>query len=104
MTANQPDPDVPEKPRPATGDDTERAVVTRLSRPHRSGGAVIERAAILAEGADSTRLIAWVVGHGGQPEAAVVSLKRGLHSPRLNDSDASLRPPLRYVLPAGALV
>jgi hypothetical protein len=87
-----------------TEDDTERAVVTRLSRPHRSGGTVIERAAILAEGADSTRLVAWVVAHGGQPEAAVVSVKRGLHSPRLDDPGASLRPPLRYVLPAGALV
>jgi hypothetical protein len=65
---------------------------------------VIERAAILAEGADSTRLVAWVVAHGGQAEAAVVSMKRGLHSPRLDDPDAALRPPLRYVLPAGALV
>ena len=85
------------------GEDTTRATVARLSRPHRSGGTVIERAAILAEGADSTRLVAWVVAHGGQPEAAVVSLKRGLHSPRLDDSGAVLRPPPRYVLPAGAL-
>ena len=34
-------------------DEAIRAVVTRLSRPHASGGAVIERAAILAEGADA---------------------------------------------------
>jgi hypothetical protein len=103
MTATQLDPDTPEEPRPATGDDTERAVVARLSRPHRSGGTVIERAAILAEGADSTRLVAWVLAHGGQPEAAVVSMKQGLHSPRLDDPGAVLRPPPRYVLPAGAL-
>jgi hypothetical protein len=104
MTASQLDPDMPEEPRPVTGDGTERAVVTRLSRPHRSGGTVIERAAILAEGADSTRLVAWVVAHGGQPEAAAASPKRGLHSTRLDDPGASLRPPRRYVLPAGALV
>jgi hypothetical protein len=104
MTATQLDPDLRGEPHPATGDGAERAVVTRLARPHRSGGTVIERAAILAEGADSTRLVAWVVAHGGQPEAAVVSVKRGLHSPRLDDPGASLRPPLRYVLPAGALV
>jgi len=104
MTETQLDPDAREEQRPVTGDDTARAAVTRLSRPHRSGGTVIERAAILAEGADSPRLVAWVVAHGGQPEAAVVSMKRGLHSPRLDDPGASLRPPLRYVLPAGALV
>jgi hypothetical protein len=104
MTATQLDPYPPRGPSPVTGDDTERAVVTRLSRPHRSGGTVIERAAILAEGADSTRLVAWVVAHGGQPEAAPVSMKRGLHSPRVDDPAAVLRPPLRYVLPADALV
>src|SRR4051794_21834848 len=99
ITETQIDPDTPEEPRPATEDDRLRDVVTRLSRPHRSGGTVIERAAILAEGADSTRLVAWVVAHGGQPEAAVVSMKQGLHG-RLDDPGAALRPPLRYVLPA----
>jgi hypothetical protein len=103
MAATQLEPDLPDEARPVTGDDAERAVVTRLSRPHRSGGTVIERAAILAEGADSTRLVAWVVAHGGQPEAAGASTKRGIHSSRLDDPGASLRPPLRYVLPAGAL-
>ena len=34
-------------------DDPIRAVVVRLSRPHASGGHVIERAAILAEGGDA---------------------------------------------------
>jgi hypothetical protein len=104
MTETQIDPPTPEVPRPATDDDTSHDVVARLVRPHRSGGTVIERAAILAEGADSARIVAWVIAHGGQPEAAVVSMKRGLHSPRLDDPDAGLRPPLRYVLPAGALV
>src|SRR5690349_2206175 len=92
------------RPHAVTAEDTARTTVARLSRPHVSGGSVIERAAILAEGADSTRLVAWVVAHGGQPEGAIVSSKRGLHSPRLDDPGAVPRPPLRYILPAGALV
>ena len=36
-------------------DEAIRAVVTRLARSHSSGGEVIERAAILAEGGDSRR-------------------------------------------------
>ena len=86
-------------------DDAIRVVVTRLSRPHRSGGKVIERAAILAEGTDSAAILAWVVAHDGQPEtvAPVVST-RGLHSPRLNDSDGrDSSAPRRYVLPPGVL-
>jgi hypothetical protein len=104
MTETQLEPVAREAPRAVAGnDDAARAVVTRLSRRHSSGGTVIERAAILAEGADSARVVAWVVAHGGQPEAAVVSMKRGLHSPRLDAPAGAVRAPLRYVLPAGAL-
>jgi hypothetical protein len=80
-------------------DDAIRILVTRLSRPHRSGGKVIERAAILAAGADSAAVLAWIAAHDGQPEtlAPVVS-RRGLHSARLTDSG-----PRRYVLPPGVL-
>jgi hypothetical protein len=93
-----------EAPRDAAADDDgTRAIVARLSRRHSSGGTVIERAAILAEGAGSARVVAWVVAHGGQPEAAVVSMTRGLHSPRLDAPGGTVRAPLRYVLPAGAL-
>ena len=46
--------------------DDGRAVVTRLSRPHVSGGTVTERAAIVAEGAAD-----WIMAHAGQAEAAV---------------------------------
>jgi hypothetical protein len=49
---------------PAT-DETIRAVVARLSRPHRSDGDVIERAAILAEGEGSTAIFAWIAAHAG---------------------------------------
>ena len=83
-------------------DDTIRTLVTRLSRPHRSGGEVIERAAILAEGADSTEVLSWILAHAGEPEDQTpVASGRGLHSAR--HSDGADRIPLRYVLPPGAL-
>jgi hypothetical protein len=87
-------------------DDAIRALVTRLARPHASGGEVIERAAILAEGADFAAIMAWIIAHGGKPETTVsASPRRGLHGSRLHDSDATgHRAPLRFVLPAGALV
>jgi hypothetical protein len=44
-------------------DDAIRAVVRRLARPHASGGDVIERAAIIAEGAASGAIIAWITAH-----------------------------------------
>jgi hypothetical protein len=87
-------------------DDAICALVTRLARPHRSGGEVIERAAILAEGADSAAVIAWITAHAGIPEAAVATSSRGgLHGSRLGDGGGTESPiPLRFVLPAGALV
>jgi hypothetical protein len=86
-------------------DDEIRALVTRLARPHLSGGEVIERAAILAEGADSAEVIAWITAHAGIPEAAVAtSTRQGLHGSRLGNSGAAKsQMPLRFVLPAGAL-
>jgi hypothetical protein len=86
-------------------DDAIRALVTRLARPHISGGEVIERAAIIAEGADSAAVIAWITAHAGIPEATVVTPSRhGLHGSRLGDGGRSgSRTPLRFVLPAGAL-
>ncbi len=86
-------------------DDEIRALVSRLSRRHPSGGTVIERAAIVAEGADSAAVVAWILGHDGEPEAAAdTSSKRGLHSPRLSGAiGQEPSAPARYVLPAGAL-
>jgi hypothetical protein len=82
-----------------------RALVERLARPHDSGGAVIERAAILGEAADFTSVITWITDHDGKPEARLASVSaRGLHGSRANDGGGSeRRPPLRYVLPAGTL-
>ncbi len=79
-------------------------MVTRLARRHPSGGTVIERAAILAEGADCTATVAWILAHAGKPEVAVASTKpAGLHSARLSNPSSSGTQPVRYVLPAGAL-
>jgi hypothetical protein len=93
---------VTDQPAPA---DAIRTLVERLARRHPSGGVVIERAAILAEGADCAAVVAWITAHDGAPEAANVSTKGGgLHGSRLADSSAvENRPPARYVLPAGAL-
>ena len=83
-----------------------RALLARLGRPHVSGGTVVERAALLAEGADFDVTMAWIVAHGGEPEAAVVAAAPtgGLHGSR-RDSLArpGQRAPQRYVLPPGAL-
>lgn len=89
----------------AVDDDEIRALVTRLARPHRSGGEVIERAAILAEGADSAAVMAWITAHAGIPEATAATAPRhGLHGSRLGDGGGAGSPtPLRFVLPAGAL-
>lgn len=87
-------------------DDEIRTVVKRLSRPHPSGGAVIERAAILAAGGDFQGILAWITAHDGQAEAlAPPTPKGGLHGSRLaygvNEADTT---PVRFVLPSGALV
>jgi hypothetical protein len=86
-------------------DDAIRSLVTRLGRAHPSGGTVIERAAVLAEGADFKAVMEWIVAHGGEPEATVPeAAKSGLHGSRLHDSGGlELRTPSRFVLPAGAL-
>jgi len=74
--------------------------VIRLARAHPSGGTVIERAAILASGADVDAVISWIAARAGRPEATgAVKPHRGLHAPRVE----STQRPRRYVLPAGAL-
>ena len=86
-------------------DDAIRSLLTRLGRAHPSGGTVIERAAILAEGADLDAVMVWIVAHGGEPEARVAKVSStGLHGSRVHDGGRTEpRPPSRYVLPAGAL-
>jgi hypothetical protein len=83
-------------------DDEEiQALVTRLARPHPSGGAVIERSAILAAGADFQAVMAWIAAHDGKPETAVAAPpSRGLHGPRVSGNAGRAE---RFVLPAGTL-
>jgi hypothetical protein len=82
-----------------------RALLSRLARPHASGGHVIERAAILAEGADFPAVLAWITAHNGTPETtAAVPSGRGLHGQRVNaGGGGQQRAPHRYVLPTGTL-
>ncbi len=86
-------------------EDAIRALLSRLARPHPSGGKTIERAALLAAGADFPQVIAWITDHDGQPEAVVASTARGgLHGSRLSGGGAGGQPaPLRYVIDPGVL-
>ena len=88
---------------PAPDDDAIRTLLGRLARSHSSGGVTIERAAILAEGADSAAVLAWITAHEGRPEAAPAGPAKGggLHGHRLSDQGHRL--PARYVLPPGVL-
>ena len=65
---------------------------------------MIERAAILASGADFPAVMDWITAHAGTPDASVAATPRGgLHGSRIKDGDAApSRVPLRFVLPAGA--
>jgi hypothetical protein len=82
-----------------------RAAVRRLARPDGEGGAVIERAAIMAEGTPAAAIEAWVIAHGGQPELPTHAAHApGLHGSRPDPAKtAGRRPPRRYVLPVSAL-
>ncbi|MEV4421466.1 hypothetical protein AB0L40_16005 [Patulibacter sp. NPDC049589] len=83
-----------------------RALVARLSRPHRSGGHVIERSSILAEGTGSADVLAWIADHDGEPEAAAPPRpgQQGLHGSHFHDRGPVQAPvPRRYVLPPGTL-
>ena len=78
-----------------------RALLTRLSRSHPSGGAVIERAAILADGADFATVEKWIIDHDGQPERRPAKKARGgLYGASQSETEGA---PVRYVLPAGTL-
>lgn len=87
------------------GDDEIRALVARLARPHKSGGHVVERSALLAAGADFSTVMAWIIARDGEPEAQVaVTPGGGLHDSRLKQGGGQTsKTPLRFILPAGAL-
>ena len=85
-------------------EDAIRAAIIRLCRPDGYGGAVIERAAIVAEGAPAGEIEKWILAHGGEPEMPVVAVRSGLYGLR-PDSEPLTRAcaPRRYVLPAEAM-
>lgn len=83
-----------------------RSLVARLARPHRSGGHVIERSSILAEGEGAADVLEWITAHDGEPEAAAPprDAQRGLHGSHFHDRGPVRTPvPRRYVLPPGSL-
>ncbi len=89
-----------------TANDTDAigVIVKRLARPHPSGGTVIDRPVILAEGIRSTAILAWIADHGGAPDSTLAhSQSKGLHSPGpaggLGRQATQAR---RYILPAHA--
>ncbi|MGA2755862.1 MAG: hypothetical protein ABSF58_00740 [Solirubrobacteraceae bacterium] len=90
---------------PAVAPDPIRIVLARLARPHASGGFVVGRAAILAEGGDFAAIKDWIIGHGGTPETPAPSAGAGgLHGSRLSGgTDPSAAQVPQYVLPASAL-
>jgi hypothetical protein len=81
-------------------DDAIRRLVARLARPDGSGGRTIERAALLAAGADFSAVMTWIRAHGGAPEAPAARLPHGLYGARESLAEPM---PLRYILPGGAL-
>ena len=86
-------------------DEAIRAVVTRLSRQHPSGGRVIERAAVVAEGADSKVILDWITSHDGEPEDRPSERSGGgLHRAHRDSSRSAIAStPRRYLLPPGVL-
>jgi hypothetical protein len=83
----------------ALDDDGIRLLVERLSRPHRSGGRVIERATILAEGLRSTAVLEWLGDHDWTPEADAPKAKPGGGLYGTRDDGRNNKMPRRYVSP-----
>ncbi len=86
-------------------DDSTAELVLRLSRPHESGGRVIERSVILAEGAESRAILGWISEHDGVGDSSQATARGsgGLHGARRTGVPASQEGPARrFVLPASA--
>jgi hypothetical protein len=90
-------------PTPPIEADAIHALVTRLARPCRGGGHVIERAAIVAAGPDSAAIEAWILAHAGTPELPASASLGGLHGHQLGHAPGQDRAPRRFTLPVGVL-
>jgi len=79
-------------------------LVQRLARPHASGGMVIERSVILAEGSDSAAILSWISDHDGVADSTSAPARSsGLHGMRDVAGVGGQAPPARrFVLPARA--
>ena len=84
--------------------DAIEALVRRLARPHASGGMVIERSVILAEGTDSAAILTWISDHDGVADSTVAGARSGgLHGARVDArAEAQTSQARRFVLPARA--
>jgi hypothetical protein len=81
-------------------------IVRRLARPTASGGHVVERAAVLAEGAHCADIEAWILRNGGEAEAveAEDDAGGGVYAERRRAFAAvGTGHPARYLLPPDAL-
>ena len=79
-------------------------LVRRLARPHASGGMVIERSVILAEGTNSAAILSWISDHDGIADSTVASTRsHGLHGPGFAAAQQAA-PVRRFVLPARAFL
>jgi hypothetical protein len=84
--------------------DAIAVLVRRLARPHASGGMVIERSVILAEGANSAAILSWISDHDGIADSTVASTRsHGLHGLGANAAPQTA-PVRRFVLPACAFL
>jgi hypothetical protein len=90
----------------AAMDEDISTLVARLSRKHRSGGRVIERAAIMAEGGNSAAILAWLADNDWTPVVDAVATSdrggMGLHGMRreAERGRAQAQAPRRYISPA----
>ncbi|GEM_PF-861765 len=76
-------------------------LVSRLARPHSSGGVVVERASLLAEGANFAAIMDWILAHGGVAEAPGDQRGGGLQGiAAIERGAASVVTARRFVLPA----
>lgn len=87
-----------------TATDETAALVRRLARPHASGGMVIERSVILAEGANSAAILSWISEHDGIGDSTTPATRsHGLHGSRAT-APLQAAPPQRFVVPARAFL
>lgn len=89
-----------------TDHETElRELITRLARPHRSGGHTVERASLLAAGDDFDGALRWIEANGGEPEYPAAAAPRGgLFGSRETQAEKTTAgTPQRFILPAAAL-